>query len=295
MKKFIIFCIGSILVLLLLAIAFENTIIFNSSTSGASKFYRILNDNDSQEIPIFGSSRAKRNYMPSVLGEHYYNYGVEGVQDNVVLFFLEEELAKDRETPIIINYDLDGVNSVIGDIKNYLPFLSNPKVVALVKKDMKPHYYVPYAAYFGHFEAYVKDYLNESLQQTEVADQGAALLKGAVDEATFKKYVKDRDNSTLVVKHDAELYAKYLELCKSTDRKVLFVVSPNHVSYTNSIQNNEENLKFFNELKAIDNVTVINFSSVIYPDKNFFNTTHLNYLGAEVFSYELKDSLAKYL
>lgn len=295
MKKLLLYIVSILLLLMLLSYLFEKTVIFSSDTSGVSKIDRILNEEKELEIPIFGSSRAKRNYVPSILGEDFYNYGIEGVQDNVVLFFLREELKKTRKTPIIVNFDLDGINSVNGDIKNYLPFLSNPDIFDLVHKDLKPYYNVPYFRYFGNFEGYLKDYLAERFGNGELVDQGASLFKGNVDSKTFARYVQERENSEIYVEHDQVLLQDYLELCKSTDRKIFFVISPNHSSYIKSISNNDVNLKFLNILEQLQNVHVIDFTSVNYPDEYYFNTTHLNYLGATKFTESLSDSLNLYL
>ena len=60
---------------------FEQYIIYGSKATGASKTNRILHETHLNEIPIFGSSRAEGSYVPSILGEDYFNYGIAGTQN----------------------------------------------------------------------------------------------------------------------------------------------------------------------------------------------------------------------
>ena len=55
-------------------LAFEEIVIFRSQINGASKVNRILSKTEKNEIPIFGSSRAEGNFVPSIIErEHCFN------------------------------------------------------------------------------------------------------------------------------------------------------------------------------------------------------------------------------
>ncbi|HEX5669372.1 MAG TPA: hypothetical protein VFX73_11245, partial [Chitinophagaceae bacterium] len=99
---------------------FKKLIVANSSSTGAYKVERILSSDNRDENPIYGSSRAEGSFVPDSLGNNYFNYGLAGVQDNVWIYFLEKELAKQRKTPILINFDLDGLGYRNGDIGYWL-------------------------------------------------------------------------------------------------------------------------------------------------------------------------------
>ena len=75
---------------------FEQNIILKTETTGIFKFNKIINKNSFDEIPIFGTSRAKSNYCSSIISEDCFNYGIDGISSKVWLFFLEEELKKDK-------------------------------------------------------------------------------------------------------------------------------------------------------------------------------------------------------
>jgi len=114
---------------------FERKIILGNESCGAYKINRIINSSDPYEVPIFGSSRAEASFIPEILGPHYFNYGLEGTQENVMLFFIKEEYKKRHKkmSPyIIVNIDLDGINTKSGDHANYLYNSDNESVLQLL-------------------------------------------------------------------------------------------------------------------------------------------------------------------
>ena len=131
-----------ILIGFIISYAVEEFIIYKTQTNGAYKVNRILNENHQNEIPIFGSSRAGANIIPSELGENYFNYAISGGNANIWLFFLEQELKKNKTTPILINYDLGGLRYGGGDIGNYIPNWNATK--DFITYDKRPYYNIPF-------------------------------------------------------------------------------------------------------------------------------------------------------
>ena len=84
-SKFLIKLIAIIsIIIYALNFSFEKFLIFNSEVGGASKINRILNINDKNEIPIFGSSRALQNFVPSIIDKkNCFNYGINGIGSNI--------------------------------------------------------------------------------------------------------------------------------------------------------------------------------------------------------------------
>ena len=121
---------------------FEKIIILGNTNCGAYKVNRILNSYYKDEIPIFGSSRAETGIVPDILGDNYFNYGVNGTQDDVLLFFLKEECKKrDKSRPyIIVNMDVDGINYRSADLLNYIYNSNNPGVKELVPRLNEPYF-----------------------------------------------------------------------------------------------------------------------------------------------------------
>lgn len=271
--------------------AFENYVVINSQISGVSKVNRILTQTHIKEIPILGSSRAEGSYIPELLGENYYNYGIPGTQDDVMNFFLTEELKKDKETPILINLDLDGINSAIGDVGNYLYNSENEEVKKLLADNYSALYAIPFLKYHGKFESYIKYYLNERLNLTKYTNRGGSFELNMLTKKKFDELVKIREETTTVFSNNNNLKEDLINLVLKTKRPIVFIVAPYHKSYFKKFRNLADANYFLDELSGLPNVRVINFSQLNYPDSLYMNTTHLNYVGAKVFSQQLKDSL----
>jgi len=271
---------------------FEKKVILNSEINGSFKINRIINSTYENEIPIFGSSRAEGCYIPSILGENYFNYGISGTQDDVLLFFLNEECKKKRNTPIIINFDIEGLNYSIGDISNYIYNSEYPSVKKLLGKNYKFVFQIPFFKYYGYYELYLKMYLNNLINLTKKTDKGASLELNKLTQDKFNKLINQRELASGEFKNDKYLESEFLNIIKKNiKRKFIIVISPYHKSCFKNFKNYNDALIFFNKINLLANSKVLNFSHVDYPDSLFMNTTHLNYIGAQRFTKELKDSL----
>ena len=292
-KKFGRF-LGSIFLLLAvigggLHVFFERAIIFSSEISGASKVNRILNESHSDEIPIFGSSRADGSYVPSILGEEFFNYGIDGTQAKIWLFFLEKELQKDKSSPVVINFDLEGFLYSKGDVGNYLPNYAETK--HLLGEDKRDFFHIPFIKYFGHYESYLKDYLSERVSLTRVTDHGGSFDKISLTPAKFDELVQKRLKTKIGFSTHDDLMNKLDSLTTSTDRAIVFVVAPYHESYLTAFDGLESADHFLQGLNQQENLTVLDYRSLVQEDSLFLNTTHLNYSGARIFSQALKADL----
>ena len=139
---------------------FEQKVILGSEISGVYKINRIINQSNENEIPFFGSSRAEGNFIPDSLVKNGFNYGMSGTQDDVLLFCLSEECKKKKKTPIISNFDLDGLDYSLGDPSNYIYNSNYLPVRQLMGTSYKSIYKIPFIKYYGYFELYLKFWLN---------------------------------------------------------------------------------------------------------------------------------------
>ena len=271
---------------------FEKKIILANESCGAYKINRIINNTDTNEIAIFGSSRAEASFIPEILGNAYFNYGLEGTQENVMLFFIREECKKKKHTPVIANIDLDGINTKLGDISNYLYNSDDEGIKQLLGDKYEPYFSIPFIKYLGQFENYLRYYLNNRIQLTKYANKGAFIDKIVLPQKVMNELIAYRKKNQDVFLHEPDLKSNFFEtVISNSDRKFIFVIPPYHSCFFSNYKNPEEAQTFINELRSLHNVRVFDFSNVIYPDSLFINTTHLNYNGAVRFSKELKDSL----
>lgn len=270
---------------------FEKCIIFQGETSGASKINRILKQSNLDEVPIFGSSRAENHFIPSIIDKNCFNYGILGTQGDIWLFFLEKELSKNKRTKIIINFDLEGLIYAQGDIGNYIP--NYAETTKLVRPNGKYYYNIPFIKYFGKFESYLKYKLSESINLTKKAERGGHFKTHTLTEARFNELVFRRKESPSQFMKEELLFKKFNQLVQSTDREIYIVVGPYHKSYLESFKNINEVNAFLSSIEAFPNVTVLDLRDKISGDSLFFDTAHLNYEGAKIFSRMVHEVLIR--
>ena len=269
---------------------FEELIIYRTETNGAYKIKRILSNDIANEIPIFGSSRAEANFVPSLIYEdNCFNYGMSGTGANVWLFFLEKEINKKKKTPIIINYDLGGLKYADGNLSNYIPNWKTTKDILNTEEIYR--YNLSFFKYFGYYEYYLKLFLNERFNVTKGNDNGGNFEENVLTISKFEDLVKKRKNTAYSFTNNKQLLSKFTNLINSTERTIVLVISPYHISCFDSTQNIDEENNLLKELDLKGNVELIDFRNLISEDSLFFDTTHLTYNGAKIFSKKLKEAL----
>lgn len=271
---------------------FEQQVILKSQICGAYKVNRIISETHQNEIPILGSSRAEGGFIPDSLGPNYFNYGLSGSKYDVTLFFLEEECKKKKNTPwIILNLDLDGLSYGLGDVANYIPNSGYEPIRQLLGSGYQSFFNIPLIRYYGRFEAYFRDYLNNRIQLTKFTNKGASIEKNVLTQEQFQLLVEQRRNAPTAFATDSALLQKLQHLLSShPTRQFVFVVSPYHSSFFVKYMPQGAEY-FFSRLSQFPNVHVLDFSRLPLSDDKFMNTSHLNLSGAIIFNHILRDSL----
>jgi len=273
-------------------VVFEKGVILNSEINGSYKVNRIISVTNEKEVPIFGSSRAEEGFIPSLLGSNYFNYGLSGTQDDVLLFFLHEECKKNKNTPIIINFDIDGLDYAIGDVSSYIYNADYAPVKKLLGANYRNVFQLPFFKYYGYYEFYLKNWLNNKINLTKKTDHGSSLELNKLNPKKFNELVNQRNATSFMFNNDRFLENDFLNILKANKkRSFIIVVSPYHSSCFVNFKNYDSVKMFFHKIDSLTNVRVFDFSHVDYPDSLFMNTTHLNYDGAQRFTHELKDSI----
>lgn len=275
---------------------FEQSVVFNSEISGAAKLHRIKKTFE-KEIPIIGSSRALGCYIPDRINDHCYNYGINDTAYPTHRYFLKKELAKDKATPIIINFDYHFFSQSIGDINNYIPHYSEKDIknILKTKKKDKFMYNLPFLKYFGAFEYYVKDKMNEKLQLTKFTSKGASIEKNELTQKKFNRLVEKRRLSKTAFEPNAENVEDFLAMIEAhPNRMIKIVVAPYHNSVFESFENISNVNEFLTSLNKHKNIDIIDLSHLELGNDQYLNTTHVNYNGAVVFSDTLKSVLKPY-
>jgi hypothetical protein len=273
---------------------FDRKIILNTQSSGAYKIYRNINIKNELEIPIFGSSRASGSYIPDVIDSNCFNYGIEKTQFNLLELFLKKELAQNKTTPIIINLDYEIWADWIGDHANYIPNLNDKDVQDYFKKEDKWYYHVTGMRYYGFYQHYFKNYIANGSQKNYLNKGGFFLLNKSSPE-DLNNEIELRKNTPFVYTPNAEKETRFINLMSiNIKRKIFVVIAPYHSSYIRTLKGRNSANRFLEEIKKHSNFAVLDYSDAAYPDSMFINTTHLNYIGANRFSRQLKTEFNKY-
>ena len=284
--------VGGTIVLLCFVVdrLFFTQVILKNTTAGSYKTWRMFNETLPDEIPILGSSRAAGSYVSELIDPKCYNYGIEKTMHTLVSIFLEEELKKNRTTPIIINWDYEFFRDDKGNIAHFIPSVDQAPIANYIGKDMRWFYHYPAVRFFNVYDDYVKSYVGERSGSSKISNGGFFVTFSPTPEQ-FQRMADVRRKSIFTWEDQPEKQAAWETLLASTQRSVVLVVAPYHASYYESFRNMEGAQAYLAKLDALPNVTVLDYGRMAFPDSAYQNTTHVNYSGAVAFSKALGSKL----
>jgi hypothetical protein len=275
------------------------SIIPKAETSPAGRVYRLINHKyENNQIPVFGSSRARCSYNPKFMGINAYNYGVDGYPIVPTLALVRNYCEKNSSVPVIINLDYYFPNWV--DVVPVLPFLNNKHLdsAATISEVNKLYYHIYGIRYFDNYVEYFKLPFKYNFLGKDSSFNGYE-YDLSVPVPNFKKLeysIEYRKKRPLKFEARTEHINLMYKLFKDFPNNTFFLIrAPYHKTYLPTISNQNEVDKFINDLRAYKNVKVIhNFNDASLNDSCFTDNNHINRLGAMKFSHWLKDTLNKF-
>jgi hypothetical protein len=263
--------------------------IYDNPSGDAGRLYHFVNEND-DEVPIFGSSKVYYDYIPAEMGINAYNYGLDGASYEVVDTFLQIELAKHKAGPIIIDLKPESEHG-IGDTSAYIPFIFDSRIRMLLERSdsMVWRYYIPGIRYFGYYDFYAKEFINDRAQLMRKVERGFSYEKyWTFDRIRLDDAIRKRRQGPNGYFPDDDQNARLIEtIGRHPERLFLLVYSPVHSSCFTNFQNDEQFTAFKGRLNSLPNAIVMDFEQTNYPDEWFKDTNHLLYEGAADFSRKL--------
>lgn len=251
------------------------------------------------EVPIFGNSRAEMGYYTPALGERTFNYGFPNQSFDIQLLLLAFELAKQKTTPVIIDvhhgfFEHDPVTNI--NITTYLPFVrSEPQIRTFLEDQgrMKPYYLIPGMRYFGAYTAYMEPLTEHALHPDRQSYiRGGIYAHHSFSAAAKERRVEKKKEKTFRFNVDTARDGHLRALIEQhPERSFVFVLSPYHSSSRETLENRNVLVQYF---KALDNQyeQVVFIEAAGYPDAYFKDTIHLNMEGATQFSHDLHAMLS---
>ena len=336
-KKIIRHClIFTVLFLSMLFIAdliTEKFLIYRHEQNNAAKLDQLIHSTDPLQAPIFGSSKARSAFIPDSLGSHFYNYGMEKCNFDVIEFLLELELEKERNSPIIIEFNHRSfVNNPMHtiDVATFIPSIEDKRVQNYLKRNDRYefYYHLPGFRYYGSYWNYIRSSFREHTGNDKVIDDGGVFISYVAKPDIMKRFVDSRlakieryheltekkNNPKKVFSKEERMELKFLtvylmfdndkkridrfeELVKSApDRKFFIVYTPQHWSELEGIMNFDEIEALFEHWNNdIPNLYALDYSHMNLADSCFKNSSHINMAGAKLFSQQLNRDIQSIL
>lgn len=242
-------------------------------------------DEQTADLIILGSSRARNHYNPEILedslGISCYNAGRSGCF--LVYQRAQLDLILDRYTPKAIVLEVTPYDMTVGQgdydrLSGLLPYQHHAswKEVIGLKSPWEP--YKCWSAIYPYNSIFIK-MVNNLKDRGEFKANGFQPLTGHWEEPAG-----DYDNTAALDECKVEMMRHIINVCQTKGIKLAMVTSPMYANaaHTATLQRTEELCKTYN----IPYISFLN--DLAYQDNKLFHTMdHLNATGADKFSSEV--------
>lgn len=302
-KKFSLFVLPIILMSYPLDYAISKFISNQSETSFVADEFSVWNDifegKVNSEILIYGSSRAWVQFNTEMMMKAYdvntYNFGVDG--HNFWIQYLRHKVfLKNNKKPkaIIVSVDYTTLDKR-DDLYNYAQFFPYMLWDEEMKEYTKTYigfddldYILPLKRYTGEFNIFSKA-VNSSFKNKGLKKRRIKGYRGNNKEWNndFKKAKKQKSGfSSNIDDVTVSLFDSFLVECSNDNINVILVFAPIYKEGLEFIQNYNQLDSIYKALSVKHNLVYLNYTKdSICSDRNYFyNATHLNKKGSDVFT-----------
>ena len=267
-----------------------------------STYNAILNDDLKCNAVVMGSSRGQVQYdvriLDSIAGLDCYNLGVDGrcIDAEVTMYnFYRRHCPKPRL--IIQNVDWGTLQMSNGyEREQYLPHLRSDKLLYKEIKDREDFtwadHYIPLMRYAGYHEVIKEGMgLKNKLNRPE-------MYKGFVARDNVWNGAAFREIDTLGVTINPEavdIFDRYLAQCQREGIHVVMVYAPFYIGATRKMGSAVDSMfALYQSFADRYGCDILNYTydSISYDTLNFYNASHMNRRGAELFSAKLAKDIA---
>ncbi len=259
------------------------------------------------DVAVYGSSRASCHIVSQILEDSLkiraYNIGISNHT-----FWMQnlrhKEYLKYNKLPKYIIYDVDIFSFTLfkslNNIEQFLPYM-------LYSEDMKPYldlynvfsnidYYLPFMRYYGQYKAVLLSMLGIfPADDTWKNAKGFYYMKdmnwNAADLERAKKQTEHYE-----VKFDAlllNMFEDFIRECKAKGIKLIFIYDPEYIEGQKFNKNLDEAFNYYQHFSDKYGIPFLNYSNdtLCMDKKYFFNSLHLNKLGAIHYTRKLAHDL----
>ncbi len=299
MRHFILrlLCFGILVLMLLIGLdVFISNRLKNSTDRRFVVWNDITNGNIDADMLIMGSSRAWVHYSPqildSILNLFTYNIGIDGSTFNrQIERYKIYRLYNRKPSYIIQNIDFfSTLGYRIGyEREQYFPYLINRQCMSIFQEPFYWYEYIPFNRYVGYSDL-MKDAIHNEYKNNQNLYKGYGGQNAIWDgkalndldsiEFTYNKCVKD-------------MFIDYIAQAKRDSITMIFVYAPFYIEGLRKVTNLEESFAIFDSIANEFDVPILDYtySYLSYDTTYFYNASHLNKQGAELFSTMLANDL----
>lgn len=252
----------------------------------------IIHDSVSADLLVLGSSRAWLQYdthiVDSMLNVNSYNLGIDGgaLNKQMLRYRIYEHYQKRKAKVILVNIDYHlSIGCTIGyEREQFFPYFH----IEYAGKEMKE--VEPFS--LGELYLPMYRYYKQGVYSTILGSKGDPLYKGyrgqdrKWDGADFSKINTYHFNRNENVE---EAFDSFLCQLKKQNIKVVFVGAPIYIGLTNKVDNLPEFFETFQSYSNKYQIPILDYTYyyLSYDTAYFYNATHLNKTGAELFTTKL--------
>jgi hypothetical protein len=267
-------------------LALTRLVVLKCPLADSSRIQHLYEDH-SDAIPIFGTSKALGHYCPADMGLNAFNYGMDGASFEVTDTLLQIELAKTRTTPVMVELQLSDTES-LGDQAKYVPFVSDPRIRALLEQFHALHwwYHIPAIRYFGFYEFYVKNYLLLKFHVVKVSQGFHELTRiPPFDPVALQEFVRKHASMASGYFQTEERQNRLItHIREHPARLFILTIAPYHPCHFIDFKNPDKLAAFKAALSACPNVVILDHSRQAYPEDYWLDTLHLRRPAAAIYS-----------
>jgi hypothetical protein len=286
--------------LLILAFIFDNifsSILRKSEDCLLTSWSEIYAGNLKHDVLIMGNSRAWEQYSPvildSILGTDSYNLGIRAsLIDRQILKYDTYRRFNEKPVCIIQNIDIWTIGLEYGnDKEQFFPYFFDNTFVE--KSSETEHWtwmekYIPCYRYIGYGKFILKNMLGKGERKVSIKGYWGNPNTSWDGTKIPKDETEYAQNPTALL-----LFDKYLTKVKSENIKMVFVYAPFHILGMQKIKNVKGMFLMYDSIAKKHDIPVLNYTydAISYDTCFFYNASHLNKVGAEIFTRKLASDL----
>lgn len=258
---------------------------------GAFKIHRMFTEDHPGEVAIIGSSRAAGSYIPSLLGDSVFNYGIEETGWREATLMLTQELSKPKNTPVIVNFEYSFFEGHKPNLAHFIPNVGQPEVDDLLGPRMRWYFHFPTLRYFGSVDEYIRVFIPWVIHNGQASDNGFFFDHGPDPATRAKMFAIGRSKPPPRWRARPVEEKAFLELLGSTHRTIVLSISPYYPGFYTNFGHMDQARTWLAAAASLPNVTVVDLGRMPLPEADYANFTHVMLPGAEAFSKELRKEL----